>query len=83
MSTVYADAPKYPEHKLRRMRFYSVTNRALKRKYGMNLECASVYFVGLDVISMNKPRIHVMGFLSMAMCLTIEVWVMIRDCRSK
>ena len=37
MPTVYADAPKYLEQKLRRMRFNSVTKRALKRKYGMNL----------------------------------------------
>ena len=37
MSTVYADAPKYLEQKLRRMRLNSVTKRALKRKYGMNL----------------------------------------------
>ena len=37
MSTVYADAPKYLEQKLRRMRLNSVTKRALKRKYDMNL----------------------------------------------
>ena len=37
MSTVYADAPRYLEQKLRRMRLNSVTKRALKRKYGMNL----------------------------------------------
>ena len=37
MSTVYADAPKYLEQKLRRMRLNSVTKRVLKRKYGMNL----------------------------------------------
>ena len=37
MSTVYADAPKYLEQKLRRMRLNSVTKRALKRKYYMNL----------------------------------------------
>ena len=32
MSTVYADAPKYLEQKLWRMRLNSVTKRALKRK---------------------------------------------------
>ena len=37
MSTVYADAPKYIEQKLRRMRLNSMTKRALKRKYGTNL----------------------------------------------
>ena len=37
MSTAYADAPKYLERKLRRMRLNSVAKRALKRKYGMNL----------------------------------------------
>ena len=37
MSTVYADAPKYLEQKLRRMRLNSVTKHALKRKYDMNL----------------------------------------------
>ena len=37
MSTVYADAPKYLEQKLRRMQLNSVTKRALKRKYYMNL----------------------------------------------
>ena len=37
MSTFYADAPKYLEQKLRMMRLNSVTKRALKRKYGMNL----------------------------------------------
>ena len=37
MSTVYADAPKYLEKKLQRMRLNSVTKRALKGKYGMNL----------------------------------------------
>ena len=37
MPTVYADAPKYLEQKLRRMRLNSVTKRALKRKYDMNL----------------------------------------------
>ncbi|CAN0217617.1 unnamed protein product [Ascophyllum nodosum] len=37
MSTVYADAPKYLEQKLRRMRLNSVMKRALKRKYGRNL----------------------------------------------
>ena len=37
MSNVYTDAPKYLEQKLRRMRLNSVTKRALKRKYGMNL----------------------------------------------
>ena len=37
MSTVYADAPKYLEQKLRRMRLNTVTKRALKRKYGVNL----------------------------------------------
>ena len=37
MSTVYADAPKYLEQKLRRMRLNSVTKRALKWKYDMNL----------------------------------------------
>ena len=37
MSTVYADAPKYLEQKLRKMRLNSVAKRALKRKYGMNL----------------------------------------------
>ena len=35
MSTVYADAPKYLEQKLRRMRLNSGTKRALKRKYGV------------------------------------------------
>ena len=37
MSIVYADAPKYLEQKLRRMRLNGMTKRALKRKYGMNL----------------------------------------------
>ena len=37
MSTVYADAPKYLEQKLRTKRLNSVTKRALKRKYDMNL----------------------------------------------
>ena len=37
MSTVYADALKYLDQKLRRMRLKSVAKRALKRKYGMNL----------------------------------------------
>ena len=37
MSTVYANAPKYLEQKLRTTRLNSVTKRALKRKYGMNL----------------------------------------------
>ena len=37
MSTVYADAPRYLEQKLRRMRLNSVTKRALKRKYAMNI----------------------------------------------
>ena len=37
MSSVYADAPKHREQKLRRMRLNSVTKRALKRKYDMNL----------------------------------------------
>ena len=37
MSTVYADAPKYVEQKLRRMRLDSVTKRALKWNYGTNL----------------------------------------------
>ena len=36
MSTVYADAPKYLEQKLRKMRLNSVTKRALKPKYCMN-----------------------------------------------
>ena len=37
MSTVYADAPKYLEQKLRRMRLNGMTKRAWTRKYGMNL----------------------------------------------
>ena len=37
MSIVYADAPKHLEQKLRTMRINSVTKRALKRKYGINL----------------------------------------------
>ena len=37
MSIVYADAPKYPEQNLRRIQLNSVTKRALKRKYGMDL----------------------------------------------
>ena len=37
MPTVYVDAPKYLEQKLRRMRLNSETKRALKRKYGINL----------------------------------------------
>ena len=37
MSTVYADASKYLEQKLRRMPLNSVTKRALERKYYMNL----------------------------------------------
>ena len=82
MSTVYADAPKYLEQKLRRMRLNSVTKRALKQKYDMNLLCASVCPVGLDVDSVDEPSIHVTGFLSMGMCLTIKVRVMVHDCRS-
>ena len=83
MSTVYVDAPKYLEQKLRRMRRNSVTKRALKRKYGMDLKCASICSVGLDVVSMDEPSIHVTGFISMSMCLTKEVCVMVHDCRSK
>ena len=30
---------------------------------------------------MDEPSIHVTGFLSMGMCLTIEVRVMVHDCR--
>ena len=30
---------------------------------------------------MDEISIHVTGFLSMGMCLTIEVRVMVRDCR--
>ena len=30
---------------------------------------------------MDEPSIHVTGFLSMSMCLEIEVRVMVRDCR--
>ena len=82
MSTVYADAPKYLEQKLRRMRLNSVTKRALKRKYGMNLYCASICSVSLDVVSMDEPSIHVTGFISMGMGLTDEVRVMVHDCRS-
>ena len=37
MSTVYADAPKYLEKKLREMRFNSVTKHDLRRKYFINL----------------------------------------------
>ena len=37
MSIVYTDAPKYLEQRLRRIRLNSVTKRALKWKYGMNL----------------------------------------------
>ena len=80
MSTVYADAPNYLEQKLRRMRLKSVTKRALKRKYCMNLECASVCSVDLDVVSMDEPSIHVTGFFPMGMCLTNEVRVMVHDC---
>ena len=36
MSTVYADAPKSLEQKLRKIRLNSVTKRALKPKYCMN-----------------------------------------------
>ena len=82
MSTVYADAPNYLEQRLRRMRLKSVTKRALKRKYCMNLECASVCSVDLDVVSMDEPSIHVTGFFPMGMCLTNEVRVMVHDCRN-
>ena len=37
MSTVYADAPKYPDKKLRRMRLNSLTKRGLKRNHGMDI----------------------------------------------
>ena len=37
ISTVYADAPKYLKQKLRRVALNSVTKRALKLKYCMNL----------------------------------------------
>ena len=30
---------------------------------------------------MDESMIHVTGFVSMGMCLTIEVCVMVRDCR--
>ena len=43
MSTVYADAPKYLEQKLRRIQLNSATKRALNQKYGMNLQCESVF----------------------------------------
>ena len=45
VSTVYADAPKYLEQKLRRMRLNGMTKRSLKRKYGMN--CIARVFVPL------------------------------------
>ena len=82
MSTVYPDAPKYLEQRLRRMRVNSVTKRALKRKYGMNLSCASVCSVDLDVVSMDEPSIYVTVFFPMEMCLTNEIRVMVHDCRS-
>ena len=81
MPTVYFDGLKYLEQKLRRMRL-SVTKRALERKYGMNLQCARVCSFGLDVVPMDEPSIHITGFLSMGMYLTIKVRVMVRDCRS-
>ena len=31
---------------------------------------------------MDEPSIHVTGFLSMGMCLTIKVRVMVHDCRT-
>ena len=37
MSIAYAGAPEYLEQKVRRVRLNSMTKRALKRKYGMNL----------------------------------------------
>ena len=64
------------------MRLNSVTKRALKRKYDMNLKYASICSVGLDVVSMDEPSIHVTGFISMGMCQTNEVRVMVHDCRS-
>ena len=68
MSTVYTDAPKYLEQKLRRIRLNSATKRALKRKYGMNLECASICSVGLNVVSMDEPSIHVLEQLKRRLC---------------
>ena len=70
------------EQKLSRMRLNSVTKRTLKWKYGMNLHCASVCSVGLDVVSVDEPSIHVTGFPSIGMCLTNKVRVMVHDCRS-
>ena len=60
MSTVYA------EQKLWSMQLNNLTWRILKRKYGMNLYCASVCSVGLDLISMDEPSIHVTGFFPWA-----------------
>ena len=48
----------------------------------MNLQCASICSFGLDIGSMGEPSIHVTGFISMGMCLTNEVRVMVHDCRS-
>ena len=48
----------------------------------MNLYCASVCPVGLDVVSVDEASTHVTGFLSMGMRLTIKVRVMVHDCRS-
>ena len=81
MSTVYVDAPKYLEQKLRRMGLNSVTKRALKQKYGMNL-MREYLFRWLGCSFHGRTKYTCDGFYFHGHCLTNEVRVVVHDCRS-